>query len=125
MNSTLESLQANISLVTTDLLPNGLTQAKITVQSNGLLISGAYVKWVASSGSRYVSAQNETDSNGVATAVIEGGLLAGSFQVQAVVQKAGFTDYLASTGLTVSLPVAAKSPASMRNSSRYQSGPGS
>ncbi len=109
MNSTLEALQANITLDTSKLLPNGQTQATITVESNGLLIANANVKWVQSSDTQFVSVQNQTDSNGVATAIVEGGLLAGTFQVQAVVQKAGYTDYLASTGLTIAPPVPVQS----------------
>ena len=42
MNSTLESMQANISLVSTSLLPNGETKATITVESSSLPVVNAF-----------------------------------------------------------------------------------
>jgi hypothetical protein len=108
MNSTLEALQANISLVSTSLLPNGETKATIAVQSSGLPVVNATIKWVPAADAQFLSVQNKTDVNGMATVIIQSGRLAGSMQVQAVVQKAGYTDYLASTGLTVVAPLSSK-----------------
>ena len=66
------------------------------------------IKWVPAADAQFLSVQNKTDANGMATVIIQGGRLATSMQVQAVVQKAGFTDYLASTGLTIVAPVSSR-----------------
>ncbi len=72
------------------LLPGQQTNITATALSQGNPLSGANVNWTAASGS-FLSVQNNTDSNGTATALYSAGTVPGAAFISIGVSKPGYS----------------------------------
>jgi len=100
ITSFLLPLQVSSSILAARLLPGQRTNVSVLVTSDGNPISGADVNWSAGSGA-FFNTQNQTDSNGTASAVYSAQGAPGAVLIFAQVSKPGFSTMVGQSSLRI------------------------